>query len=1331
MPEPVMSFEGVRNTYAVSPPDTQGDIGYDPATGRKYYVQWVNLGFAVWDVTTGTLGSEALILGPVNGNTLWTGFGGRCETSNNGDPITLYDPLAHRWLMSQFAVPNPYYQCIAVSQTADPAGAWHRYEFEWTGGNGLPVMNDYPKFGVWPDGYYMTVNQFDGSDPACVPIGGGAWCGAGVAVFERDRMLAGQPARMVSFDLLRANANFGGMLPSDLDGGAPPPVGAPNLFAEVDDGAAFGLGPDDAMRLWEFRVDWSQPMSSTFGVALQPNYTLTVAPFTPLSANIPQPGTQVRLDSLADRLMHRLAYRNFGSHESLVVNHTVDAGAGRAGVRWYEVRRSGGPPWIHQQGTYAPDETHRWMGSAAQDRAGNLAIGYSASSNTVTPSIRYAGRLATDPAGQLAQGEATLFPGSRSQTSSFRWGDYSMLGVDPADDCTFWFTNEYSDGGLAWRTRIGAFRFDACATSAGTLIGRITSAQGGAPVPGATVSATNGTTATQATLAGDDGRYQLSLAAGVYTVTAAAYGFAPASAGGITITPDLTVTQDLALPPVPRRVISGTVRDAATGWPLHARLAIGGWPFGPPAPDNEAWTDPVTGRYTVTLSQGVAYTFQVTAFAPGYLAAEQGVTVAADATRDLALTADPAACNAPGYRLNVGIPLYVETFDAIVALPGGGWAQTGTVVTDLSSPPAWSTQMALDSGAGAVGAPHSGPRAAEFNSYAARSGDAARLYRTAGIDLSARAGARLTFWVFHYVNAYAGADRVQAQVSIDGGATWIDAGPAVRRDLAPNGSVWRQHTVDLSAYTGPGMTDVRIAFLGISGYGENLHLDDVWVSPAACQAPSGGLVVGQVDDANTGAPLPGARVASAVYTATAATPDDPSAPGAWHVSYAPAGPQALTGSFSLYAPAVVTVQVAAGGTVRRDLHLPAGRAAVAPPSAWMTGTGGLLTAAVSLSNTGSGPLSFDVVEWQPGPNPAVRTTAPGRGVRRQAEASLAARPTRTKPSVAANAAAGSRALPAGPSNAGDILANWATGLPASWGIVYDPLDRTVWVSSPCGSWGGACRLVEYGLGGAPTGRSYPIPWTPGYGPADLTYNRNTGMIWAVDVGTDNCIHELDPDRGWTGDTLCGFAGVSMRGLAHDPAADVYYTGRYFYSGCGEACQSILAFAGETWPAPGRALYTRTLGVEIAGLAYHPVSGTLFVAVSGAPTITEYRTDTWEAASSFEAPGVASNGMDVDCAGHLWVASDDRAWRIDSGRPADLCPGIRWLSVSPVSGTLPAGGMPQALRLTFGTTPSLAAGLYTGTVRINTATPYGPVQVPVSMTVRGPARYFVPFAYAEP
>ena len=636
MPGLEFNFEGLPSRNNVLPPDTNGDVG------PNHYVQWVNLSLAIWELDR-DLHTATLVYGPVNGNTLWAGFGGACQTSNDGDPIVLYDHLADRWLISQFALPyypsGPFYQCIAVSQTGDPTGAWYRYSYEWEDDGGHPVMNDYPHFGVWPDAYYLTVNQFASVSQS--------WRGAGVAAFERDKMLFGQPARMVYFDLYHTNTKYGGMLPSDLDG-SPPPSGTPNYFAEADDST--WISPDDALRIWEFHVDWTDPNNSTFGIDGDPNQTLPVAGFNPLIGRVPQPGTSARLDGLADRLMHRLQYRNFGSYWTLVANHTVDAGGGRAGVRWYELRDAGGGWAIRQQGTFAggaSDTLHRWMASAAMDRAGDIALGYSTSSSAQYPSIVYTGRLAGDVLGTLLQGEATLQAGNGSQThNSGRWGDYSMLSVDPVDGCTFWYTNQYysTTSTANWRTRIGSFSFPSCSGElTGSLEGTVTS--DGSPLAGATVQA--GAYSTQTV---SDGSYSFpALPVGTYMVTASAYSYQSATAFGVDVVVNATTIQDFSLVASQLARVYGVVRDnSGQGWPLYARIQISAQ-----GDSQILYTDPFTGAYEVFLTSGIDHTFTVSAVTPGYQEhTAHVVPVAPDSVQDFALDVDPINCEAPGYVLN-------------------------------------------------------------------------------------------------------------------------------------------------------------------------------------------------------------------------------------------------------------------------------------------------------------------------------------------------------------------------------------------------------------------------------------------------------------------------------------------------------------------------------------------------------------------------------------------------------------------------------------------------------------------------------------------------------
>jgi hypothetical protein len=434
-------FTGPAGTFSVNsaPPDTNG------AVGPNHYVQIVNQSFAVFTK------SGAPIYGPVATKTLWNGFGGGCQINNDGDATVVYDRLADRWVFQQFSVSTlPYLECVAVSTSGDPTGSYYRYSFQYTD------FPDYPKLGVWPDAYYITINRF---------ALGLTYTGPEMCAWDRAKMLVGQPATQQCFTL---GTGDGGLLPADLDGSSPPPAGAPNPMVE------FGT---NSLLLWRFHVDWATPVNSTFTGPT----TLPVAAFTPAcgggGACIPQAGTSQRLDSLSDRVMYRLTYRNFGDHESLVVNHSINAGSS-VGVRWYELRNPNGTPSVYQQGTYAPDATYRWMGSAAMDGSGNVALGFSTSSSIVRPGVHYTAHLVTDPLGVMGQGEGVIVDGTGSQNGGLdRWGDYSSLNIDPTDDCTFWYTSEYltSNGSFNWHTRIGTFKLAGC---------------GGTPTPDFSVSAT-------------------------------------------------------------------------------------------------------------------------------------------------------------------------------------------------------------------------------------------------------------------------------------------------------------------------------------------------------------------------------------------------------------------------------------------------------------------------------------------------------------------------------------------------------------------------------------------------------------------------------------------------------------------------------------------------------------------------------------------------------------------------------------------------------------------------------------------------------------------------
>ncbi|HEV2238315.1 MAG TPA: hypothetical protein VGR57_16755 [Ktedonobacterales bacterium] len=444
MPAPSSSFDGIGATGSI-PPDPNG------AVGPRDYVEMVNESFAVFnkDPSRGAVG--AIRYGPVANNTLWSGVGGPCQTNNDGDPIVVYDSIADRWVITQFAINNTttYDECVAVSTGGDPTGSYYRYVF------GYAHFIDYPKIGLWPDAYYVTYNLYQSLSNQIL-------LGVEACAFDRVGMLRGAAANQVCFFI--PTSTPGGtapdghsLLPATLDGSRLPPAGSPNYLVS--------RATTTSLAFWKFHADFATPSNST----LAGPTSIAVAAFSPVCVEfgcIPQPGTTQTLDALGDRLMYRLAYRNFGSYESLVVDHAVTAGSS-VGMRWYEIRSPGATPTLYQEGTYAPDANYRWMGSIAQDHVGDMAMGFSLSSGTVYPSIALTGRLASDALGTMPQGEEITTAGGGSQTGasySYRWGDYTSMAVDPGDDCTFWYVNEYqpSTGTHNWKTRIVAFAFPSC-----------------------------------------------------------------------------------------------------------------------------------------------------------------------------------------------------------------------------------------------------------------------------------------------------------------------------------------------------------------------------------------------------------------------------------------------------------------------------------------------------------------------------------------------------------------------------------------------------------------------------------------------------------------------------------------------------------------------------------------------------------------------------------------------------------------------------------------------------------------------------------------------------
>ncbi len=431
----LLSFDGITDTQGGGfvPPDTNASVG------ATQVVETVNVAYAVYDKTTG-----AQIMAPTNIQTLYKPLGGQCATGNLSDPVATYDKAAQRWLITMIAFNNSFSQnnaCVAISTSSDATGTFHLYSFDYKN-----VLPDYPKLGVWPDAYYLTTDSFPG---------GGFLTGAESCALDRTNMLAGNTATSVCFQ--RPSSDFA-LLPADLDGSTPPPAGAPNY--QMD------LGSSTQLNLYQFHVDFSITSNSTFTGPTK----LTVAAYTDACGTcITQPSPGEALDSLGDRLMYRMAYRNFGDHEALVANHSVKASgtnAAASAVRWYEVRSPGSSPVVFQSGTMGSGANGPafWMGSIGMDKVGDIALGFSASGKTLDPSIVYTGRIPTDAAGKM-ESPKLVVKGGGVQTASFnRWGDYSSMQIDPVDDCTFWYTQEYykATGSFNWSTHMTSFKFTGC-----------------------------------------------------------------------------------------------------------------------------------------------------------------------------------------------------------------------------------------------------------------------------------------------------------------------------------------------------------------------------------------------------------------------------------------------------------------------------------------------------------------------------------------------------------------------------------------------------------------------------------------------------------------------------------------------------------------------------------------------------------------------------------------------------------------------------------------------------------------------------------------------------
>ena len=1303
MPSPLTSFDGNNNVYGVLPPDTNGDIGYDPGTGTKYYFQTVNLHFSIWNVTDPT--SPSVLVNAAANNSLWSGFGGICESNNDGDPIVLFDHLSQRWLFSQFALDMgtpEFHQCIAVSKTADPTGEWYLYDYLISDHN----LNDYPKFGVWPDAYYMTVNQFDANNNY-------AWAGAGVAAFDRAAMLAGDPnAVMVYIDTGTVTTDYGGMLPADLDGTAPP-NGTPGYFIEWDDSTWLG-DPADTLRIWEFHVDWNAPANSTFGADANytPNATVQTADVDPDMCGfdrncIPQPGGTA-VDAISDRLMYRAAFRVLSDGSfTLLSNHTVDAdGSDHAGIHWFELRYDGSSWSMHQEGVYAPDSENRWMGSVAMDHVGDIALGYSLSSTSTYPSVRYAGRLSGDPLGEMTQGEETLVAGGGSQShSSGRWGDYSMMSVDPLDDCTFWYTQEYysTDSSADWNTRIGAFVFPSCAAGAtGSLEGTVTDNATGDPIANAKVTASDGVNSYE-TYTNDQGQYSFAtLPVGTYDVTAEAWGYSSSTVNNVTITADATTQQDFALSPVPMTTITFEVKDSQTNWPLYAVITVDGTPY------TALYTDPTTGTATGEFPQG-NYHVTVTSIWPGYLVNHHTLTVTdTDATDAVLLDANLATCTAPGYEFQSG---FSEDFEN--GVPPMGWAVVDNVAGGGLD---WMSNTDYGDGNYTGGQGLSADVNSDLNKHVPYDTELI----TPSIDVAALPAKMLTYLANY--QQYSADEAFDLDISTDGGITWTNILQWKEDHGTIYGTPGEKVSVDLSSYlSGATSFQLRWHYYTSESSPWNWYAQIDQVEIGGCAPAADGLVFGAVVDANSGNYFSGseASVTDGAHDAQwVSVSQDPNTPPYLYVLGEPAGGVSLTASGPAgYHNDTEAVSVASASAVRQDFNLTAAHLTLAPgeqsfavyPSQPTT------SGSATLGNVGTAGTDYQVFAVK-GPVPHFTPLSPealeqGLDLDGLSKAELSALFDENAQNAGAFAMPVGEKAPVAMTNAGNVVADWeATGLTYAWGLGVERTAGNLWVGDLAAAGAPSNTDYEFQPDGTSTGMSIDLPWV-GVFAADMAYDPFTGMLWQINVGGDFCIYELNPvNMTSTGRKICPDPALSLRGLAFDPLTNTFIAGTWGYGGY------VFRIGMD-----GQYYEMKQINLPISGLAFNPSTGHLFALINADTSNTGafdvYVLDPAQDYAIIGAFNLMENGtplygdsygqagLGVSCDGTLWAVdqSQNKVYGFESGETGWCDFTASWLTVTPDSGLLAAGDeVPLALGIDMTGLPS---GPYDAHLQGTAITPY--------------------------
>ena len=1264
-----VNFEGMQNPQGYVPPDTNGSVGLN------HYVQTVNVSIAIWDKAGNQL------MQPVGINQLWAGFGGICENNNNGDPIVIYDKRADRWMISQFALAdNDNHQCIAVSQTADPTGAYYLYDFPY----GV-LMNDYPHFGIFGDAYYMGVNQF-----------GPGFSGGGVAAYERNKMLIGAEAQQVVISGEGMTPQVFTPMPLDVDGILPPPADMKELFLTSD-----SSGSSNLLHIWEMDVDWTNASAATF----THKTSLTVAQYTS-PGNAIQPNG-IELDGSDIRAMFRTSYRNFNGLGKILFTHNISGTNGQPVARWYQIdidHNNGNALSVEQQGTFSPDtllvpsSASRWMASGAMDASGNIAIGYSVADANIFPSIYAATRLANDPVNQLTD-EFVLIAGSGSQgpVNRNRWGDYASMSIDPIDDCTFWYTNQYyksaNDSTLTWSTRIASFKIPTCSTGpTGEISGTVTGLESGEVIANATVSAANISTITD-----NEGKFKLLVPTGDYELSVSRYGWVTMQKPVITVAEDDTITSDFALTVAPKVDIKGVVSDGGgQGWPLYAKVSAS-----VPNDTIVAYTNPETGEYTLSVFAGTSINITARALLSDYSATTQTIlpTVANSATSLNISLATNDSCTTKGYQFIE--PSFVQHFNGDT-FPPADW----TVIDDAGNGVIWSSALAgLGNITGTSG------DAALANSDAAGPSISADTSLISPVIKVSDINSTTLDFVANYTT-FTGQDSVDVDINVDGNG-WVNITSLSTGTL--------NYSEDLSTQLS-GATSFQLRWRYYNAvYEWFTSVDDVSIGNSLCEAVSGSWVSGYITDTNTGEPLNNVSItADGIELAKSTKTADDEVLGDGFVSFFMPVDSNLVVSASKYQNKQIT---ATDLSLETPISLDAGKLSLDKQAISISITQTRTEEeTVTVTNSGTAVANYKVRFFKPSaslPNGPFQQSTRHMGPKDLLN--LDASKIRYFPKQTL-----------GSTKLVDAIKTFPTNITYGWGLSRSSEDNQFYIGDIVENGAAEDKIWRYDTQGNKTEQGL-VTHFGGTFLGDSTFNQRTGMLWQLNVGGDNCIYEIDTAiMAVTGNKICPAFGTSQRGLAYDPLSDTFYSGSWN--------DSVI----HQFTTDGTIIRSINVSLAVAGLAFNASSGHLFVSVNqglndivilDANTATLEALDAIDVQFDLDGDGVLSDkiiieaGLDIDCDGNLWLLDQNRQVVVGFSSAetgvCDLTPA--WLTSIDDTQTLAIDG-------TFEQNLSVDANLAVGDYRANMIfvddTPYVSKSVPVSLTVAEPQNGQLGFAISS-